>query len=217
MCGDRAAIMPVDPVSGGTWIGANDAGVVMTLLNVHRTGHGDSTEDRDREFRSRGEIIPALMSEPTPAGALDAALRIDPLAYPAFRAVLLGAGRVSELLSDGRSVEVRSPRVIDRPIMFTSSGLGDELVDPPRRELFDAIFAKCRDWRGNQDLFHLHSWPDRPHLSVQMSRAEARTVSRTWVEITDEVIDMTYLPIGENPSAASSTLRLALGKEAAWR
>src|SRR5206468_9651830 len=33
--GSRRAMMPIDPVSGGTWIAVNDAGLAMTLLNAN--------------------------------------------------------------------------------------------------------------------------------------------------------------------------------------
>src|SRR5262249_13957501 len=34
-CDERQAIMPIDPVSDGTWIAVNDAGIAATLLNVN--------------------------------------------------------------------------------------------------------------------------------------------------------------------------------------
>ena len=66
--------------------------------------------------------------------------------------------------------------------MFTSSGLGDELVESPRRELFDRMitFGECS--RQRQDEFHRHSWPDRPYLSVCMRRTDAATRSYTVIE-----------------------------------
>ena len=67
-------------------------------------------------------------------------------------------------------------------MMLTSSGLGDELVEAPRRELFDAMlsFGECS--RQRQDEFHRHSWGDRTYLSVCMRRTDAATTSYTVVE-----------------------------------
>src|SRR5262249_44773985 len=44
--GSRSAVHPIDPVSNGTWIAANDAGLALALLNVTTsappdTGWGD--------------------------------------------------------------------------------------------------------------------------------------------------------------------------------
>ena len=52
------AIYPIDPESGGTWIGANESGLVAALLN--------RTPGRARVSRltpvSRGIIVPALLA-----------------------------------------------------------------------------------------------------------------------------------------------------------
>ncbi|MFN0137616.1 MAG: NRDE family protein, partial [Phycisphaerae bacterium] len=52
-----------------------------------------------------------------------------------------------------------------RPFFYTSSGLGDSLVDAPRRELFERSFSPpLSSPTATQDAFHRHSWPDRRHL-----------------------------------------------------
>ena len=65
------------------------------------------------------------------------------------------------------------------PLLFTSSGLGDHLVEGVRRELFEGFFAgPAEGWRAAQDGFHRHRWEEgRGHLSVNMARPDARTVS----------------------------------------
>jgi hypothetical protein len=47
-----------------------------------------------------------------------------------------------------------------------------------------------------QDAFHHHQWPGRGELSVLMSRADARTVSITTVEIGERRVWMEYLAAG---------------------
>ena len=42
--GARRALMPIDPSSGGTWIAANDAGLVFAVLNTYK-GSGAHTGD----------------------------------------------------------------------------------------------------------------------------------------------------------------------------
>jgi hypothetical protein len=80
--------------------------------------------------------------------------------------------------------------------MFTSSGLGDALVEAPRRALFDEWFVgvKLENQLERQDAFHRHQWPDRPELSVCMSRIDARTVSYTVVDLEADRATMTYYP-----------------------
>ena len=44
--GGRLAAFPVDPRGGGSWVGVNDAGIVVTLLNVSGPSHSSSKEPR---------------------------------------------------------------------------------------------------------------------------------------------------------------------------
>jgi len=53
--------------------------------------------------------------------------------------------------------------------MLTSSGLGDAVVDAPRRQLFERLVLRHeRPWPLAQDRFHAHRWPSRPDISVHM-------------------------------------------------
>lgn len=201
--------MPIDPDSGGTWIGANAAGLVMTLLNVYHADTNTSARSSGGRIRSRGEIIPLLLQHQTLDDATRAGLQLQMGEYPAFRLVMIDSHHLAELISDGSHIRVQSSHVIDRPLMFTSSGLGDAIVEGPRRELFNDMFANEGDLASVQDAYHTHTWPDRMHLSVQMTRAEARTVSRTTVELRDDTIQMSYVPIvaGNHPTKHDITLQ----------
>jgi uncharacterized protein with NRDE domain len=46
--GGVRAMMPVDPVSGGTWVGADEAGVVMALLNYNPRDASAAAAPRSR-------------------------------------------------------------------------------------------------------------------------------------------------------------------------
>jgi hypothetical protein len=59
-----------------------------------------------------------------------------------------------------------------------------------------------------QDAFHRHAWPDQLHLSVCMSRADARTVSRTCVELDSQSARMTYTTL--NDGGSHRTVSVAL-------
>jgi hypothetical protein len=81
-------------------------------------------------------------------------------------------------------------------LMRTSSSLGDGLVEPPRRKLFNQMMRTSAAERLRaQDRFHAHTWPRRPELGVLMSRPDARTVSRTVCDIGPDGWAMTYEPI----------------------
>jgi len=175
----RVATYPTDPLSGGTWIGVNDKGLAMTILNRTDTAGAERLAPR-----SRGLIVPSLLGHDLARAAVAAAGGLDPAAYEPFHLVVTdgtGAGLVS---SDGGETSTHWFS-LDRPLLFTSSGLGDALVEGPRRRLFEQMVLEAEDsWLDGQSRFHRHRWPDRPELSVWMKRAGARTVSRSLIDVT---------------------------------
>lgn len=215
--GERTAVLPIDPLSGGTWIAANDAGLCLTLLNVNPfvRGEGRSAEPQPHRPYSRGEIIPKLLELDSASAALQRAAGLDPLQYPPFRLVLIDEQDIAALRSDGRQMEIDPAKQFSgRPAtMFTSSGLGDALVEPPRRALFDAMFGDPSDPIRIQDQFHRHFWRDRRPLSICMSRAEARTVSHTVVEIRPEQVLFRYYP--DSPDVEVTSIERRLRRRAA--
>lgn len=183
--GERQAILPRDPQAGGTWIGVNDAGLAMVLLNA--TGAVPPSRPI-----TRGAIIPSLLNAASWSEAVERAEAILVRQFAPFRLVILDRTRLAELAIDGNALRVQERHQIDRPLMYTSSGLGDALVGTPRRELFEAMFAGTAPSCEIQDAFHRHRWPGREGVSVNMSRPEAGTVSQTIVEITKETVTMSY-------------------------
>jgi hypothetical protein len=177
-CGERLAAMPIDPVGGGTWIGVNDAGLVACLLNRNVGQFAPPASPR-----SRGLIVPKLLACASAEEVRHAVGELKPADYAPFRAMCCDGGRLTVATSDGRSVEIESTSWDGSPFFMTSSGLGDSWVERPRRELFDRMFATVGGAADVQDAFHRHRWPDRPHLSVDMAREDAVTVSHTIVEV----------------------------------
>ena len=190
-CGARQAVMPIDPQSGGTWIGVNDAGLIATLLNVYERPR---SAVMPTPKRSRGTIIPQLLSYATLDDAFAWAASLEVADFAPFRLVLANRSRSAAFYHTEQSWLHSGPEAIRGPMLFTSSGLGDALVEPPRRALFEEYFAAGKDWGQQQDAYHRHSWPDRRHLSVCMQRDNARTVSYTFVELRGESARLCYLP-----------------------
>jgi hypothetical protein len=189
--GARRTLMPIDPQSGGTWIAANDAGLIGTLLNAYA---GPKADPARVPKLSRGTIIPALMETASLEDAFARLQSLDMNDFAAFRLVLADRRSCAEVRWTGEERLQTPPTPRAGPMLFTSSGLGDALVESPRRALFDEFFAAGQYLRERQDAYHRHFWPERRHLSVCMSRPEARTVSLTIVEIDDTSVRMTYYP-----------------------
>lgn len=202
--GERTAAFPTDPQSGGTWLAVNDAGLALAVLNVSAAKPQAATQ-------SRGLIIPALAGTDSPSAALALAERIlDYAAFAPFRLVLVGQGVVADVRWDGRETMVMSRLLGGSPQMFTSSGLGDNLVEGVRRELFDDLFSGPPEtWEAAQDAFHRHRWAGREHLSVNMCRAAARTVSYSVIEIGGDAT-FAYHPDSPDVAAERATVRIPL-------
>jgi uncharacterized protein with NRDE domain len=198
--GERDAVMPIDPRSGGTWIGANDAGVVLALLNLN-----ESPRPASAGRMSRGVIIPRLIGASAVSEAIELCIELRLRDFGPFRLVALDRrGEFSQVRFDGRDLRCESNR-LDRPIMFTSSGLGDALVDAPRRTLFAKVHSDA-----TQDAFHRHFWPDRSHVSVCMSRPDARTVSYTVVTLSARRVTMIYHGASPNVAVGCTAQELSL-------
>lgn len=185
----RSALLPIDPLSDGTWIAVNDAGLMMTLLNRYP---GQQRTPRDPTAPSRGTIIPRLLHCGDLASARDLALDMAHQPFNAFGLILTDGVALTEIVRTAEGLQVVDTPHLQTPLIFTSSGLGDEIVGAPRRALFLQWFEKQAPSAELQDRFHRHSWPDRPHISVCMRRPEARTVSYTAIEIAGGRALMTY-------------------------
>ncbi|MFI4860656.1 MAG: NRDE family protein [Phycisphaerales bacterium JB063] len=184
----RAYLLPVDPVSGGTWVAVSDTGLALTLLNYNPK---DPPTDRGV---SRGGVVTTLARCATLDEAIEGCRAIHADEMMPFRLVLCDGQRYAVWRSDEPADAIQS-QPLTGPVMFTSSGLGDHLVEPPRRELFNTWFGSDpARFIDRQLAFHQHRWPDRPHLSVAMSREHARTVSYTTVDVTPDGITMRYHP-----------------------
>lgn len=199
----RGYLMPTDPSSNGTWVAVNDAGLAFTLLNYNL-----SQPPKGRDM-SRGDVIPSLLQATTMGEVIGLARTIKSERMMPFRLVVCD-GRSLMLWPSTEPIEqVEVVPWSGEPVMFTSSGLGDDLVEGPRRALFE-------DWFGDdpsenfekQDGFHRHRWPDRQHLSINMHRDDARTVSYTVVDLEPSQAAMHYYADGPDQDQATTTCAL---------
>jgi len=214
--GQHAALMPIDPQAGGTWVGVNDAGLCFSLLN--RTPVRRLTGGRPNAT-SRGTIIPGLLKHHSVDDALADALRLDYRDYDLFRLLITNGQRVVEVDHEGNALAVAMDQAVDRPMMWASSSWGDSLVDAPRRELFDQMLGGTAPdaWRDAIDAFHVHRWPERGELSVYMQREDACSVSRTDVTLGEERVTMRYVPLPGGEWDVTTELALPRGRSRAAR
>jgi len=210
--GGRHVLMPVDPSSGGTWFGVNDAGLAATLLNTYAAPlvHADGTPVPGAVFPpgrvSRGTIVPALLAALTARDAAVVASRLDPADYAPFRVLGCDGRAVLTIHGDGQRVRIDLTPWDGRPRMLTSSGMGDAAVEPTRQRWFDAAFSAApgpaadtvRSW-------HARPQAERPSLGVCMRRPDAQTVSYTEAEVGAD--DAVVLYHGGPPDSQAARTR----------
>ncbi len=207
---DRIAIYPVDPAGGGTWVGVNDSGLAIALLN--RT-IDTAASPGGGPLRSRGLIPLRLLGCRSLTDALDTAAGLDPAEFGLLRLVIVQHMAAVVLTSNGLAFSVGTMSA-SRPFMLTSSSLGDALVERPRARLFERLVPQEEErvWLSGQTRFHAHRWPSRAHISVAMERPGARTVSRTCITVTSHAIELCYDPLD---SSAPLVVSVA-GTAKAW-
>lgn len=172
----RRVEWPVDPDSGGTWIGLRDDGFALAILNRNIPPNG-----RPAPTRSRGLVIPALIDFDDGLGVMQALGSYGLGETAPFRLLALDPeGQTRVATWNGLELALDEPSEAGVPVCLVSSGLGDDRVEP-RLTLFDEL-VRPDPTPQSQDRFHRHRWDDRPEISVLMSRPDARTVSMTVVE-----------------------------------
>jgi hypothetical protein len=207
---DGGFTAPLDGEAGGTWIAAKDSGVVLALLNhhgpggsggrgLHRADHADVAGGVRRI--SRGLLVTALAAQEAPPDA--ARLRAAGLAaYAPFRLFVAGRQLPPRVFTwNGARLSVR--RLDARVGFLTSSSWNPSAVIPARQARFRA-FRRGHPRPTRADLVAFHASADDPRgtpWAVCMSRDDARTVSRTVVEVTTAGVTMRYRAL-TRPGAA---------------
>jgi hypothetical protein len=189
-------------------MGVNGDGLVAALLNRNPGPREDNVASgfsRTSSVQaSRGVIVPFLLRFNRPYDALAHLARWPLVGFAAFRVVLVHRRSIwTAAGGGGLRLRVDRHRLV-RPHVFSSSGLGDELVDGPRRRLFQRLLLNRRHGLlAGQAAFHRHQWSNAPAISVLMSRADARTVSRTQVDLpVIGPIVMRYEPLPDIPEGS---------------
>lgn len=195
--GGSRAVMPIDPASGGSWIGASERGLVACLLNANPVASGESRVVYEARH-SRGPIVPRMLRAACVLEALVSALELDASHFPPFRLLLIDAHSHAVVTSTGLDITCARLSCSRSPLMLTSSGLGDHTVQSVRHELFQRMLGAHPDAFQAQDRFHAHSWPRRGALSILMSRPDARTVSQTVIDLRVSSIAIHHATLGDD-------------------
>jgi hypothetical protein len=180
----RSQAYPVDPVSGGTWIGVNGAGLLLALLNDY------PQPAPPRAPHSRGLIIPQALGRPSVDAALRALLALDPADYGPCVLVLAGPDQATFSLHS--SPQGWQPQDHGRgPALFVSSGHDPAAARAHRQRLFSAALSGGAP--ALEALHRSHDGGPGP-LSVCMHRGASQSVSLTRVQASAGAVRLDYWP-----------------------
>ena len=166
-CGERSSLYPSES-GGGTWIGVNDAGLVLALINWYEKPQAPKRV-------SRGIVIPRLLAAKNlnQAGAILSGLPLESLNPFRLIGLSLAARAVKEWRWDGATCD--SKKWGWKRHHWFSSGYDEPKVQSVREKLVaEASGRRDEDWLRR--LHRAHS-PRRGPFSICMHRAEAETVS----------------------------------------
>jgi hypothetical protein len=181
-------IAPVDPQSGGSWIGVNEFGVSVCLLN------GKNAGDRMLAVRSRGLIIRDLIWADS---ARECALwlnQIDLSQVAPFVVVLLQP-EVPATIGEWDGESLTLVESADSYMPLTSSSYDSTRVREIRHKGFRALTGPGdRIDPSALHAFHRSHGHGPSPYSVCMHRPDAETVSFSHIVVTPEEVRFSYSP-----------------------
>ena len=180
--GKRRSLYPSEK-NGGAWIGINDTGLTLALVNWYAKAQRDPAL-----CLSRGVIIPALLAANDLASAGKTLAGLPLRQFNPFRLVALSLRE--ELIREWRwdGVRLTSKRHGWRRRHWFSSGYDEALVNRRRAALVDDLAEAVVSIR---ELHRSHQ-PERGPISVCMHRDVAETVSYTEVAVTTKGARLRY-------------------------
>jgi len=192
--GGVPVIMPTDADAGGTWISVNAHGVTLTLLNGYRF-MADAGSVPPPGARSRGLLVRDLV-DCASGSAVGARLGEHELAsYQPFTLVTFASDTSARCYEwSGRQLEVRDLVDSDRPVC--SSSFDQAGAERERSGLWREMYSSGEpcDPTGALARYHASHEPERGAASVCMHRADARTVSYSFVSVGPRGIRFDYVP-----------------------
>lgn len=205
---DISFISPLDPEGGGSWIGANQFGVTLCLLNAY-----DTSQEKQTHHISRGRLLWYLMDCQSVS---EISRRIERISMHVFRPLTLVALSLSEKAGvfhwNGTDLWINRNGDDERPLISSSFDL--DSVQQARRNEWRHLFSEKSKELTASTLrkFHASHAPSPSPYSVCMHRHDARTVSFTHISVNSQSIQMLYLPTSPCQADISQKTTVRIGK-----
>lgn len=205
--GGVRALAPRDPQGGGTWIGVNEHGLCVALVNHYAARPAPGVAPRT----SRGLLVASLLDADS-ADEIEARVRreslerFEPFRLLAFEPAPSGASVRSLLWESELDVSVLGPS--DLPV--STSSRDDAGAAAARRAALSRRTASGGGLDAERLLaFHESHEPERGALSPCMHREDASTVSFAHAVVTAHEVTLAVRPGSPCEGAPAVERRLA--------
>jgi len=186
---DVRFIAPIDGDYGGSWIGVNQFGLSLCLLNRYQDGEQSATGSK----KSRGLLLAGLMDSPSRAEVHTSMLETDLSRFQPFTLVALEPQKKALLIHwTGRECV----RDLDgEGAMPLSSSSYDPMgAGESRQQCFERLVSGSGKTPERLFGFHASHEPVRGPYSTCMHRDDARTVRFSWIRVGAGRIEFCYHP-----------------------
>ncbi|MCZ6634785.1 MAG: NRDE family protein [bacterium] len=175
-------IVPIDADAGGTWMGVNQFGTTVALMN----SYGQAVQDGP--FVSRGLLVLSLLDCSGQGVVVERLAQMRLTDYRPFTIAVFEPGRnVAICRWDGRTSQFQED--VAPPLM--SSSFRESAVADHRVALFEALKEVNPT---SLRAYHSGHIPEAGAYSVCMHRDDARTMSLSWVRVNREQVSFFYAP-----------------------
>jgi hypothetical protein len=200
-------IAPVDGDRGGSWIGVNQFGLTLCLLNRY----GDPQFAAAGTFTSRGLLLAELLDCKRSQQVYGRVGATDLEQFQPFTMAILTVGE-PVLLIDWTGRECLVQPDADSRVPLTSSSLKEPKIGELRNEQFRRMVTQAGNLNAKLlEQFHRSHSPERGPYSVCMHREDAATVSMSMVAVTPKTIEFVYY--GGAPCLAAPVEKVLLERD----
>lgn len=184
---------PVDAVSGGSWFGVNNYGLVLALLNRYQ-------ENNPQAYVSRGKIIPQLLVHKNAQSCLKALDSTSLQHFMPFTLLLIQGNRLVRAVWNGSQMS-QYVGTFFKPFMITSSSIDVDAITVWRNQVFNKFLNTTPSLSARLMMgFHLSSSQENVSYSVNMQREGRHTKSITQVVLSHKYIQVDHNRRGQEKS-----------------
>jgi hypothetical protein len=188
--GDISFLSPKDPVGGGTWIGANNSGNTIILLN----GGFENHPRKDKYLKSRGVIVSELLAIASPIEKWE---HINMEGIEPFTLIIWSNAVLFQLVWDGiKKYKIIQDKTI--PHIWSSSTLYNAAIKKYREELFRQWIAEEPFVSKLSVLNFFKTFTNAQNGFIMNRDEKIKTLSYTSIEISNNNTTMSYYDLLAN-------------------